>query len=162
MLNRRMRGLDTLLRVRRDSEEARAREMALAQTAVNEARRRRAGIRASQQAALHGAARLLESPAIDASDARTYYQYERHLARSLDECDADIRALEDELERKRHAVSEAAAERKMIEKLRERRLQEWSHHVRKMEQRAADETAQVRAQLQRDAGGREDDRSRTR
>jgi len=162
MLNRRMRGLNTLLRVRRDAEEARAREMALAQMAVDEARRRRTGIRTSQQAALDGAGQLLQSPALDASDARAYYQYERHLARSLDECDADICALEDELERKRHLLAEAATDRKMIEKLRERRLQEWAQHVRKMEQRAADETAQIRAQLQRGTGGPQDDGSETR
>ena len=145
MATRRMSSLDSLLRVRKDAEEQRARDAAIARQHLAAAERSRAGVREQQEDSLHRAAERLSRPSIDASDMRAYYQYERHLARKLDDCDSKIRELSGELTDKQAELQEAAVQRKMIERLRERRLLERTQWERKMERQAADEIAIMRA-----------------
>ncbi|MBI1319192.1 MAG: hypothetical protein GC168_09645 [Candidatus Hydrogenedens sp.] len=159
MAERRLRILDTLLRVRRDEEERRAREAAVARQTLQAAERTRAGIDEARHSALEAAGRMLQAPEFDTSDVRAHYQYERHLSRELDVCDADIRQLGRALELRQEALLEAATRRRMIERLRERRLLERAERLRKQEQQASDEVAIARARMEltrRNAAG--DDR----
>ena len=156
-----MRVLETLLRVRRNEEERRARDAAVARQTLAAAELTRLGIEQAQTAALNEAGRRISQPQFDSSDVRAYYQYERHLAKSLDTCDADIRELGRALASRQEALLAAAARRRMIELLRERRLLERAQRLRKLEQQASDEVAVARARMgrARPGSGAEEERS---
>jgi flagellar export protein FliJ len=149
MAERKIRVLDTLLRVRRNEEERRARDAALARQTLAAAESTRLGIQQAQTDALNEAGRRISQPEFDTSDVRAYYQYERHLAKSLDACDADIRELGRALAMRQQVLLEAAARRRMIEVLRDRRLAERAQRLRKLEQQASDEVAVARARIER-------------
>src|SRR5690606_3944143 len=122
---------------------------AIARQTLAAAESTRLGIQQAQTSALHEAGRRISQPEFDSSDVRAYYQYERHLAKSLDECDADIRELGRALAARQEGLLEAAARRRMIELLRERRLLERAQRLRKLEQQASDEVAVARSRIER-------------
>lgn len=141
------RAYGTMYRVRKLEEDGKAREAALAQQARARGEQLREALEQTRSAALHEAAERLAQPEIDASDARAYYQYERHLARAIDVQDAENRKLERALAEKREELRAAAVKRRVMERLVELERLRLAREAAQQERKQADEAAVVRALL---------------
>lgn len=131
---------DTLLRIRKRQEELRAFALAEARREVRAAEQERdelSGWRLEmfREAGTHARA------VFDPGDVRLYYRYERHLARMIDDKDAQIVQLSKVEEARRMELDGAMKRRRIIEKLLERKERQAREETRKQEQKAADETA---------------------
>lgn len=153
MAQDRTRTYATLQRLRKLEEENRARDMMLAYHAAARGQRLREALEQTRQSALEHAAELMRQPAIDASDMRTYYQYERHLAGAIDRQDAENRLLDRALAERRQALNAAAVQRRIAERLVEREQERKAQARALWERKQMDEAAIVRAlQTVRKAG----------
>lgn len=146
MARRRRINFDVLLRVRERQEQLRA--QALAET------RREIRSHESQRDALHEEQTRMFSEAgresqatISAQRVHGYFLYERHLAREAVEQDAIIRELRGVESERRTELEEAMKRKRIIERLKERDLNDRMEEYRKMEQKNADELASGRAAL---------------
>ena len=131
---------DTLLRIRERQEEIKAQALAAAHREVAVAQAQRAQLAAAQRRVLDRAG-LLARARFDASEVRTCYQYERHLARLGDAKEAEIAQLAAQAKECRADLLEATKRKRIIEKLKERRTDAYRKHMQKIEQRAIDEAA---------------------
>lgn len=131
---------DTLLRVRQRLEDLKAMALAESRRELHHARSQRDGIAAEQRRALEMAGSAAQAQ-FDASDVRRYYQHERHLAQLAVEKDAEIHALEGTIELRRAALEKALRDKRVVERLRERRLAAHLKEVRRKEQQMLDEIA---------------------
>lgn len=131
---------ETLLRIRKRQEDLRAMDVATALRDLRAAVQQRANIEQEQQRALTRWGTQLAGQ-LDVDDARRYHQYERHLARLIDDKDAQIQRLERLLTRKRSDLIEASKKKQIVEKLKERRNAAHAFFLRREDQRASDETA---------------------
>jgi len=131
---------DTLLRIRERQEDLCAEALAKARRDVAVTEQDREGIVRMRFAMLQEAGQRAHS-AFDAADVRSYYQFERHLARLTDEKDAWLVKLRAVAEARRSELEEAMKRRRIIEKLIERKRGAFVAEARKEEQKMADETA---------------------
>lgn len=131
---------ETLLRIRKRQEDLRAMAMAAARRDVNNAEEQRTRLAAEQRNSLERWAGYLKE-CLDAGEARRYHQYERHLARLIDDKDADIRRLEGIAEEKRGELLDASKRKRIVGKLKERKNAAYALELRRMLQRINDETA---------------------
>lgn len=131
---------DTLLRIRRRQEDLKAGELAAAQRAVNALHEQRAQIVVAQQLALEQA-QVTGGAQFDASEIRSYFQYERHLAKLRDDKDAELRAKQTAVDACRGEAEQAMKDRRIVEKLRERKRVAWLYARRRAEQQVMDEVA---------------------
>jgi len=142
---------DTLLRVRQRQEDLRAQALAVALRDVRAAERERAELAERQRQAL-AAAGVHARDRFNPDQVRLYYQYERHLARRIDEKDASIHAFRGVAERRREELDEAMKRRRIIEKLKERLERAYAAHRVKQEQTLSDEVATNYAAFARGRG----------
>jgi len=112
----------------------------VAQRAVVAAEQRRDALYRERQS-VFGEAGQRARDRFDAREVRAYYQYERHLARLIDEADSEIRRLRRVAEERRLELEEAMKRRRMVEKLCERRLAAFLAQLNKAEQKMTDENA---------------------
>ena len=77
-----------------------------------------------------------------------------HLQRGLLETEFQIRALERQLDKDRQVLAEATKECKVVEKLKERKFEEYSEEMQRQETLEADELAINRYLQQRRAGAK--------
>ena len=131
---------DMLLRVRRRQEDIRAQALAAASRDVRVAEQQRAALAGHQRLMFEEAGARVRDR-LDPQEVRMYYQYERHLARLIDEKDAAIIELRGIAEARRAELEEAMKRRRIVEKLKERREHTFMAQARKEEQRLADEAA---------------------
>lgn len=141
------RTYDTMFRVRKLEEDAKARDAAAAQQARERGEQMRAALEDTRRNALEQAGQRLAAPEIDASDARAYYQYERHLARAIDLQDAENQKLERALATRRTELHAAAVKRRVMERLVERERLRFVREAAIQERKQSDEAAVVRALL---------------
>jgi flagellar FliJ protein len=141
---------ETLLRIRKRQEDLRAMALAVARRDLHAARQQRAEITQEQQWILDAAGAAARER-FDPSEVRRYYQYERHLARLRDAKDAEIQELTSVVELKRSELEEATRQKRVVEKLKERRTAAYIKYLRKVEQRALDEAATNYAALERNS-----------
>ena len=134
----------TLLRVRRRQEDRKAQELSSVHRQIRAAESERGNMERQQIAMLEQAAKLTRQE-FDATDIQRYYQYERHLSRLVAEKDAEISELKDEEGEKRLELQEAMKQRRMAERLDERREEAFDDIVRKNSQKLSDEIAVTRA-----------------
>lgn len=129
-----------ILRIRKQAEDRQAQAVALVRNRIQTARRERTSLELTRQSALEQAGSNLQQH-FDASDIRSYYQYERHLAGLRDQKDAEIRELLREEAAELKTLETATQSRRIAEKLNERRREAFRIFVLKEEQKALDETA---------------------
>lgn len=129
-----------ILRIREQAEDRQAQAVARVRSRIHAARRERTSLELTRQTALEQAGSTLQKH-FDASDIRSYYQYERHLAGLRDQKDAEIRALEREESAEVALLEKATQARRIAEKLHERQREAYRDFVLKEEQKAMDETA---------------------
>lgn len=154
MARDRTRTFATLRRLRKLQEEERARETAQAHQALARGLQLRAALEQARRSALEEASARMAEPAIDASDMRAYYQYERHLARHIDRQDADNRKLDKNLAEQRRRLNEAAMRRKVVERLAELERERHAREAARQERIRVDEAAVTRALLAEREGKR--------
>jgi flagellar export protein FliJ len=147
MPRNRLATYDTMFRVRKMEEDAKARDAARAQLERERGEQLRQSLEQTRRSALDEAAVALSAPEIDASGARAYFQYERHLARAIDMQDAENQRLERELTQRRADLHAAAVRRRVMERLVERERLRRLREAAREERKLADEAAIVRALL---------------
>ena len=140
--------LASVLRVRERQEELRAQALAETQTVIRKAEHRRTELVALQRTMLSEAGALMRAE-FDAADVRRYYQYERHLSRSVVDTDAQLAQLSGVAEDRRAELEEAIQKKKAIERLKVRHRAIVAEDDRYWEQRTNDEIASGRAYLAR-------------
>ncbi len=138
----------TLLRIRKRQEELRALAFADARREVRTAERERDELSAWRREMFDEAGTRARA-VFDPGDVRLYYRYERHLARLIDDKDAQIVQLSGTAEQRRMELDDAMKRRRIIEKLLERKERQAHEDMRKAEQKSADETASKYAALAR-------------
>ncbi|NIA14320.1 MAG: hypothetical protein GWP08_09575 [Nitrospiraceae bacterium] len=131
---------DALIRVRQLQEDLRAQAFATAQRQVDWAKSERQAL-ADQRVLTLQAAGERARERFDVCEIRLYYQYERRLARLMDEKDAEIVQLKGVAAERRDELEDAMKRRRMVEKLKDRKMAAYEAEVRKEEQKLVDETA---------------------
>ncbi len=139
---------DTLLRVRQRQEEIKATSLGSTRRAIRTAEHQRVEIVREQMTMLEEAGKAAERE-FDASDVRRYYQYERHLARLAVEKDADLAQLRKVEQDRRAELEEAMKQRRVVERLKERRQRAFLAELNKEEQAFNDEVATNQAAMAR-------------
>jgi flagellar export protein FliJ len=129
-----------VLRIREQAEDRQAQVVALVRNRLQIARKERTSLELTRQSALEQAGTTLQQH-FDASDIRSYYQYERHLAGLRDRKDAEIRTLLQEESAEVKLLEKVSQARQIAEKLHERRREAYRNFLLKEEQKALDETA---------------------
>lgn len=137
---RRPAQFDTLFRIRQIQQDLRAQDFASAQRQVAAAEQQRSSLSQERLGLLDEAGQRARKR-FDAREIRAYYQHERHLARLIDDTDSEIRRLRSVAEERRVELEEAMQRRKMVEKLRERKMNDYLAAIRKDEQKLSDEKA---------------------
>ncbi|MFO7975983.1 MAG: flagellar export protein FliJ [Candidatus Hydrogenedentota bacterium] len=134
----------TLLRVRQRQEDLKSMALAKMRRAVLSAEQQHKEIVGQQLAAFSSAAAMTREH-FDVSDIRRYFLYERHLSRLAVEKDAEITHLRTQEEERRSELEQAMKDRKMLERLKERRERALQYALGKEEQKRLDESAVNRA-----------------
>lgn len=130
----------TLVRIRKRQEDVRAQVLASARREVRVAEGQRAELRDQQRRTLEEAGASARDR-FRADEVRRYYEYERHLARLIDEKDAALIQFREAAEERRLELEDAMKQRRVAEKLTERAETEFFAEVRKEEQKSMDELA---------------------
>ena len=133
---------DTLLRIRQLQEDLHAQSLAASRRDVRRAQQQRAELMEQRHDVLDTAGRRARENPV-AGELRAYYQHERRLARLTDEKDAEVAQLGKVAEDKRGELEQAMKQRRIVERLRERRIEAYEAEMRREEQKASDEVAQV-------------------
>ena len=141
---------DTLLRIRQLQEDLHAQSLAASRREVRRAQQQRAELMEQRHDVLDTAGRRARENPV-ARELRAYYQYERRLARLTDEKDAEVVQLGEVAEHKRGELEQAMKQRRIVERLRERRIQAYEAEVRREDQKFSDETATNAAARSRSA-----------
>jgi len=129
-----------ILRLRQQAENREAQALTAIRGHIQQAQRQRTALELARQSTLDQAGASLRER-FDASDIRGYYQYERHVMHLRDQKDADIRKLQQEESAQRTLLETATRERRIAEKLHERRWENYRAYLRYEEQKIMDETA---------------------
>jgi len=140
--------LTSVLRVRKRQEDLRAQALAETQSEMRKAQHRRDDLIELQRRMLTSADELTRSN-FDAADIRRYFQYERHLSRSVVDSDAQIAQLTVVADDRRAELEEATQKKKAIERLKVRHRDAIAADDRYWEQRTNDEIASGRAYFAR-------------
>jgi len=143
MLERRLETVKMLLRVRRQMENLRAMELAVAVRARDEARAQRDRVAEALRESLMERARAQQQrfhPAV----MRHRAQYERYLAQLLDTAEATLQQRGQEMENRRNVLMEAARDRKVMEKLEEKVNRIYEADLLRQERRELDDLASAR------------------
>ena len=141
---------DTLVRIRKRQEDIRARALALARREVQRAELELAELEARQRETLEEAGERVKKR-FDAVEVRLYYQYERYLARLADEISAQLIDLRAQEQKRCAELEDAMKQRRITEKLLDRKRRIYFDEVRKEDQAFADETAANYAAIARAA-----------
>ena len=141
---------DTLLRIRQLQEDLEAQSLAASRREVRRAQQQRAELMEQRHDVLDTAGRRARENPV-AGELRAYYQHERRLARLTDEKDAEVAQLGKVAEDKRGELEQAMKQRRIVERLREHRIEAYEAEVRREEQKATDETATTAAARSRSA-----------
>ena len=144
---------ETLLRIRKLQEDARARDLSDARRVLNTAIHQRESLADLQKDTLIEASQAATRH-FNAGEVRQYYQFERHLAHLSDEKDLEIVNLADKAEVRRGELEEAMKRRRIVERLKERREKAFLAESRKEEQKFSDETATNHSAMARERSGR--------
>lgn len=139
---------DVLLRVRERQELLRAQALASARRDASRAEAQREALNEEQRRVLREAGEASRNR-VDATKVQSLIHYERHIARLAVDKDAEIRALQEVAEKRRGELEDAMKRRKIVERLSERARLAYHGHVKREEQKLLDETASVRAALER-------------
>lgn len=133
--------LETLLRLREQSEKAKQRVVARRLAAISEAQRRLEAT-AQQEAAERTRLRVASGPgSMSVDDVMASRAWIGRLQRERWGIGAQIASHDRQLAVERAALAEAAKQRKVLEKLRERKLAEFCQRVNQAENRFLDEIA---------------------
>ena len=128
-----------ILRVRKQAEDRQAQAMVAIRNELQQAIRQRTDLELARRSALEHAGSSLQAK-FDAGEIRGYYQFERHLAHLRDAKDAQIRELKQREAEQLARLEQVTKERRIAEKLHERRREQYRAHLRKEEQKMLDET----------------------
>ncbi len=139
----------TLLRVRELQENQKAQELAQTRLALQRAAEERQNIEAEQFHTLVEAS-AATSEQFDASHVGRYYLYERHLARRAVEKDSEIAVLRKQEEQRRRTLEKASRAKHIVERLKERHINELQAFIAGEEQKASDEVAVNRSAAARE------------
>lgn len=146
--------LESVLRLRHQVESQRKLDLAVAARAVTLHQRRMAGWFAEQEetrAALTALKAPVPGPRVlDLDRIRIHEGYLNSLARWVRQGFADLLRLRAEEEFRRQALLKASRERRVLERLRERRLDAWRYAADVEERKFLDEVAQQTFQRARD------------
>ena len=136
--------LETLLRVRREREEERKRRLAEAQRLVMEQKGRLTELFDEESRETEAQRRLRQGGVIDLQEVRARMLYSRAVVRRIQE---GFDALQDRVADegiRRTDLLRAAQERRVLEKLRERKWESWRYEAGREEQKRLDEIAGTR------------------
>lgn len=146
MVHRRLKQYALLLRVRKRREDLKAAALAAARRDVRNAEHDRDQIEAYQRKIIEQATDSTRGK-LRAGRANEYIHYERHLARLAVKKDAEIATMEQTAEERLEELSEAAKQRRIVDKLNENLGRQHMREKAKIEQRAYDELGAVRSAL---------------
>jgi len=144
---------DVLLRVRRLQEDLKAQALASARREVQTAEQQRDALLEDRRLVFEEVG-VRARHRFNAFEIRLFYQYERLLARLTDDKDAEIDRLQGVAESRRLELESAMKRRRMVEKLRERKLDVFEAEVRRGELKLSDEMATNAASMKRAAARR--------
>lgn len=133
-----------ILRIRERAEDREAQALAAIRAEIQRAHRERTSLELARQLTLDQAGISLRDQ-FDASDIRGYYQYERHVVHLRDQKDAEIRQLEARESAQRAVLEYATRERRVAERLHQRRREAYHQYIRQVEQKILDEIATMYA-----------------
>ena len=137
-----------LLRMRERQERLKAQSLADAQRDVERARSQRGALDEEQRRLLVQAGEAAAHE-VDAPKVKSLFQYERHVSHLAVEKDSEIHVLRKVEDKRRAELEEALKRKKIVERLSERARQDYKQHVLKEEQKLLDETASVKAAMER-------------
>lgn len=140
--------LATVLRIRRLQEDIKGQALAKVCRDIHVTEQQHAELVQQQRRALEQAGRVAHQE-FDAGDVQRYYVYERYLARSAVEKDAEIAQLRELEVQRRGELEEAMKRRRTVELLEGRYLQAFHGWLRKELQRVSDESATNQAAVRR-------------
>ena len=132
--------LKLLVRVRKRTEDVRATALADTHRSIAQGTAYRDQLLSQRRAQLEAADARTRGD-FDASDVRRFYQHERHLAQLTDVKDAELQALSDKAGEQRGELEEALKARKVVEKLHDRKRDQYVAEIEKREQQDMDEVA---------------------
>ena len=139
---------NTLLRVRKTQENLRAQALAQVRRQRRSAEHQRDDL-ARQQREMLQEANALVARRFDSRDVRRYYLHERYLARLADEKDSAIRELTAREQERLAELEAAIKDRRLIERLKEKRTKAFEAEMRKEAQAFSDEAATNQAAMSR-------------
>lgn len=143
---------ETLLKVRRQREDHHKRIVAERVRQIVAARERLSALR-EQIAEEEAAIRAGQKPGtVDMQQIVRHRHWLGHLHRNVLETEAAIRALEERLARERAVLAEAVKQRKILDKLRERRLERHLQEEQRRDMNATDDLTTVRYVYGREVG----------
>lgn len=130
--------LEPVLRYRTQAEQQRRRELAEAQQAVLEQQDELQNLVLSEQGQM-SEMRLIHGGPLDVPLLLRFQQYLHHLARRIEESVQQLKKRMETREERRLVLVAASKQRRVLERLRERRWQEYQLELGREEQRMLDE-----------------------
>lgn len=143
--------LETVLRVRRHTEDLACRRLAEAEHRVRQQETRLAGVDRLIAQTQNDLRRAGEDPTT-AQSLHAYIRYLNRLAEDRQETLSALARRREEHEQRRHERAEAGKQVRMLERLRERQYREWLAHADKVEREILDEIGARRHLRRRQAG----------
>jgi flagellar FliJ protein len=133
--------LETLLNLRRATEEAAKRAFGVARMAAGKQAAEVKRFESSERLAVDELRASQASGEVRVADLLAHQRHLAALARRVAAEKARLAELQGEVEKKRAALIASAKDRKALDRLRERRVSEWTVEMLKDEQRALDEAS---------------------
>ena len=137
--------LEAVLRLRREQEEERKRRLAEAQRKVAEQKEELEKLFYQESAETEAQRRLRQAGVIDLAQVRARLLFVRSVTGKIKD---GFNVLQDRVAdegARRHELVKAAQARRALERLRERRLEEWKYAAGREERKALDEIGNRRA-----------------
>jgi flagellar export protein FliJ len=139
-MQRRMRRLETLVRLRKQEEDARVRELGAVRRDIASAMNQRDSIGEMQRAMLEDAAKRTRAQ-FSADEMQRFYQFERHLAGLAIDADSAIQEMRTVEAERLEDLKDANRRKRTMEKLAENALADRAAHTTKTERQLIDEVA---------------------
>jgi len=140
VLRQRMRRLENLVRLRKQEEDARVRELSAVRHEIAAAARQRDAIGDMQRSMLEDAAQRTRAQ-FNAEEMQRFYQFERHLAGLATDADAAIQEMRSVEAERLEELKDANRRKRTMERLAENAQADRRMHLAHAERKLIDEVA---------------------
>jgi flagellar FliJ protein len=135
---------ETMLRIRRQREDEHKRIVADRLRGITQVREQIASLNGQVEQEMEAIRHGQQPGTIDLQQAVRRRHWLGHLHRAALECEARLRGLEAKLAQERAALAEAARQRRILEKLKERQWEQYVAELERLETKESDEMATIR------------------